>query len=72
MKVLHCKKFDENLPNLSILDQLCNFYKMIFDLHGQSSKLTATNFQFRFFERLLFSKKFQDVVSFVYFIDASI
>ena len=25
MKVLHCEEFDENSPNLSILDQLCNF-----------------------------------------------
>ena len=54
MKVLHCKEFDENSPNLSFIDQLCNFFKMIFDLQGQFSKLTATNFQLRSYEQLLF------------------
>ena len=54
MKVLHWKEFDKNSPNLSIIDQLCNFFKMIFDLQGQFSKLTATNFQLRSYERLSF------------------
>ena len=63
MKVLHCKESDENSPNLSFIDQLCNFFKMIFDLQDQFSKFTATNFQLHSNERLsfLFKQELDDL-----------
>ena len=59
MKDLHCKEFEENSPNLSIIDQLCNFLKMIFDLQNQFSRLSLFNYEFVLLKSVRCHKKEQ-------------